>query len=557
VSLTEHAPLNVTAGWESILAGRGRLRLETVELPEYLPKQRWFAGKSRGIKSIRVADWISLNVPLNTPSDASQSALALVEVEFGTGPPDLYFLPMAMSFGGAEKELQRMAPNAIIAPVLSQRRAGWLYDGAFDDQTCALLFSLIENASRINARHGYLRGIRGKAFLDLMAPAEATLQVRRSSAEQSNTSILFGDRFILKLFRRLEAGLNPDAEIGQYLTEKTNFDRIPPFAGSIEVDRLAAIDGKLASLAMLQGLVANEGDGWKWTLNELDRYYESCAPLPFPENFGAELLQSPLELSDNPPTQVARDHLGVYLEAGATLGRRTAELHLALAAPTDDPAFAPEALTDADLQAQLAGIRQHASSVLDALKERLSHLQDEVVEVAAAVLTRRRQILDHFGSQNGDFQRTQRIRIHGDYHLGQVLRVKTDFVILDFEGEPARPLAVRRSKQCPLKDVAGMLRSFGYAAYAGLMNYTARHPEDATRLEPWAQLWERSAAAEFLRAYREAAQGADFLPPRDVDFRKLLNVFLLDKALYEVLYELNSRPAWVRIPLMGIMSLVP
>jgi maltose alpha-D-glucosyltransferase/alpha-amylase len=556
VDLKGQSPLNVTAGWQSVLEGPGGLRLETVELPEYLPKQRWFAGKSRGIKSTRIADWIPLNALLNAPSDASQSALALIEIEFDTGPPDLYFLPLAMSFGDAENELQRTAPNAIIALVLSQRGAGLLCDGAFDDQTCALLFSLIENASRINARQGSLRGIRGKAFLDLMVPAEATLRVRRSSAEQSNTSILFGDRFILKLFRRQEPGLNPDAEIGQYLTEKTNFDRIPPFAGSIEVDGLAGIDGKLASLAMLQGLVANEGDGWKWTLEDLDRYYETCAPLPFPENLSGE-LRGPLELSDKPPTQVARDHLGLYLEAAATLGRRTAELHLALGAPTDDPAFAPEVLTDMELQAQLAGIRQHASSVLDMLKERLSHLPDEVVKVAASVLSRRRQILDHFMSLKGDFRQTQRIRIHGDYHLGQVLRVKADFVILDFEGEPARPLAVRRSKQCPLKDVAGMLRSFGYAAYAGLMNYTARHPECVSRLEPWAQLWEQSAAAEFLRAYREAAQGADFLPPRHVDFRELLNVFLLDKAIYEIRYELNSRPAWVRIPLMGITSLVP
>jgi maltose alpha-D-glucosyltransferase/alpha-amylase len=183
-------------------------------------------------------------------------------------------------------------------------------------------------------------------------------------------------------------------------------------------------------------------------------------------------------------------------------------------------------------------------------------LPDEVVEVAASVLSHRRQILDHFAAISGEFPQMQRIRIHGDYHLGQVLRVKTDFVILDFEGEPARPLAVRRSKQSPLRDVAGMLRSFGYAAYASLLNYSARHPEGVTRLEPWAQLWERSAAAEFLRAYRETAQGADFLPPRNTDFHKLLNIFLLDKALYEVRYELNSRPLWIRIPLMGIMSLV-
>ncbi len=556
VDMTEHAPLNVTAGWESVLEATGRLRLETVELPEYLPKQRWFAGKSREIKSVRIADWIPLRAPLNVSLDASQSALVLVQVEFDTGSPDLYFLPLAMSFGDTKNELQRTAPNAIIAPVLSQAGAGLLYDGAFDDQTCMLLFSLIENASRVNAGHGGVRGIRGKAFLDLVALAGKGLQVRRGSAEQSNTSILFGDRFILKLFRRQEPGLNPDAEIGQYLTEKTNFNQIPPFAGSIEVDGLAATDGKLANLALLQGLVANEGDGWRWTLEELDRYYEASAPLPFPEKLSGE-LQGPLELSENPPTRVALDHLGLYLEAVAILGRRTAQLHLALATPTDDAAFAPEALTDVDLNAQFARIRQHASRVLDMLKERLAYLPDEVVEVAASVLSRRRQILDRFGPLNGDFPPIQRIRIHGDYHLGQVLRVKTDFVILDFEGEPARPLSIRRSKECPLKDVAGMLRSFSYAAYAGLMNYTARHLEDLTRLEPWAQLWERSAAAEFLRAYHEAAQGADFLPHGNADFRKLLNVFLLDKALYEVLYELNSRPAWVRIPLIGIMLLVP
>ncbi|MGA8439357.1 MAG: putative maltokinase [Candidatus Sulfotelmatobacter sp.] len=554
--MTEHAPLNVTAGWESVLEAAGRLRLETVELPEYLPKQRWFAGKSRQIKSVRIADWIPLSIPSNVSSDPSLSALVLVHVEFDAGPPDLYFLPLAMSFGDVKNELQRTVPNSIIAPVLSHRGAGLLHDGAFDDQTCMWFFSLIENASIVNTGHGGVRGIRGKAFLDLVASAEKGLQVRRSSAEQSNTSILFGDRFILKLFRRQEPGLNPDAEIGQYLTEKTDFNQIPPFAGSIEVDGLAATDGKLANLALLQGLVANEGDGWRWTLEELDRYYQACAPLPFPEKLRGE-FEGPLELSESPPTQVALDHLGLYLEAGAILGRRTAQLHLALATPTDDPAFAPEAFSDVDLSAHFAGIRRHASSVLDLLKERLAYLPDEVVEVAASVLRRRRQILDRFGPLNGDFPPIQRIRIHGDYHLGQVLRVKTDFVILDFEGEPARPLPVRRSKQCPLKDVAGMLRSFSYAAYAGLMNYIARHPEDLTRLEPWAQLWERSAAAEFLRAYHEAAQDSDFLPPGRADFRKLLNVFLLDKALYEVRYELNSRPAWVRIPLIGIMLLVP
>jgi maltose alpha-D-glucosyltransferase/alpha-amylase len=301
-------------------------------------------------------------------------------------------------------------------------------------------------------------------------------------------------------------------------------------------------------------LVANEGDGWKWTIEELDRYYETSAPLPFPANASAE-PGDPLELSEHPDSRAAREHLGIYLDAAATLGRRTAELHLALAAPSDDPAFAPEALTSQNFQTLLFDFHQHASRVLDVLRERMPFLPDEVIETAATVLSRRRRILDYFGTLKSASFRSQRIRIHGDYHLGQVLRVKTDFVILDFEGEPARLLEYRRSKQCPLKDVAGMLRSFSYAAYASLINYSTRHSQDLTRLEPWAQLWERSAAAAFLRAYRETAQGAEFLPADTSDFHKLLDLFLLDKALYEVRYELNARPAWVRIPLMGIMSL--
>jgi maltose alpha-D-glucosyltransferase/alpha-amylase len=305
---------------------------------------------------------------------------------------------------------------------------------------------------------------------------------------------------------------------------------------------------------MLQGLVANEGDGWKWTVEELYRYFEACGATPFPENATNDLAD-PLDLSENPPSQLVRDHIGLYLEAAATLGRRTAELHLALASPTDDPAFVAELMTPHDVESLLQDAKQHAATVFDVLRDNVPHLPDDIIETAAAVLSRRRHILEQFAAQAFDGPSGKRIRIHGDYHLGQVLRTKTDFVILDFEGEPARSLAYRRSKQSPLKDVAGMLRSFSYAAYGTLINYATRHPEDQDRLEPWARFWERSAAAAFLRAYRETTQGTDLLPADKEHFRKLLDVFLLDKALYEVLYELNNRPTWLRIPLLGIMSL--
>ena len=541
--VAEHVPFDVTTGWETLLEGASRERLETWELPEYLPKQRWFAGKSRTIKAAKIVDWAEL--------EASRSALALVKVQFEDGMSDTYQLPLSMTFGDVGEELQRAVPNAGVAAIVLKSVGGLLHDGALDDKTCAVLLSLIENARTLEAHTGRIQGTRGKGFQDILGSGETSLQVRRGSAEQSNTSILFGDRFILKVFRRLQAGPNPDCEIGQYLNEKTSFNRIPPFAGMIEY--LPASAAEPTVLAMLQGLVANDGDGWKWTVEELERYYETSAAVTFPENASDE-LGDPLELSARPTSQVARDHVGIYLDAAAMLGRRTAELHLALASPTDDPAFAPEPLTADDLQALLADVRAQAVQVFDVLKERVSHLPDETIEIAASVLSRRRRILDHLGALKFEGLRTQKFRIHGDYHLGQVLRVKTDFVILDFEGEPARSLASRRSKQSPLKDVAGMLRSFSYAAHGTLINYTARHPEDLARLEPWADLWERFASAEFLRAYRDTALGADFLPASDAGFQKLLDLFLLDKALYEILYEMNSRPAWVRIPMLGMMS---
>jgi maltose alpha-D-glucosyltransferase/alpha-amylase len=351
------------------------------------------------------------------------------------------------------------------------------------------------------------------------------------------------------LFRRFQAGPNPDSEMERFLTEKARFDRVPPFAG--EIDYEPGAPGP-ATLGLLEGLVENEGDAWKWTIEELERYYEACAPTAFPEE--ATVSEDLVTLSETPLSQLARDHVGLYLESAATLGRRTGQLHRALATPTDDPAFQSEPLTEQNLQQLLDSWREQAVDVFNVLKENVSRLPDDAVEQAALVLGRRREFLSRLRLPAAEAGQGMRIRIHGDYHLGQILRVKTDFMILDFEGEPSRPLAERRAKQSPLKDVAGMLRSFSYAAYATLMNWSARRGEDAARLEPWARLWERSAAAEFLRGYREATAGADFLPADPVVFRRMLGGFRLSKALYEVLYELNNRPAWVRVPLMGILS---
>ncbi|MDR3703881.1 MAG: maltose alpha-D-glucosyltransferase [Candidatus Sulfopaludibacter sp.] len=533
----------VAESWESLLEGAGRYRLESTLLPEYLPKQRWFGGKARRIGAVRIADWAAL-------AD-SNAVLILVEVQYEKGAPDTYFVPLGLAFGKDADQVRETAPTAILSSAISPDGPGVLYDAVYDDRTAGAFLSFIAHAGQAKSRNGLIRGAPGVQFAALRGPAETPLAARRASAEQSNTSLFYGDRLILKLFRRQQPGPNPDCEIGQYLTEKAHFDGVPQFAGAIEY---VPADGVPATLAMLQGLVSNQGDGWTLTLEELARYYENCATVTFPEG-GTAADGDLLELAEQEPTQLARDHVGIALDSAAKLGQRTAELHLALAHADDDPAFTPEALDAGEAQSLLTNLREDATRVLDLLKDSFATLPDEIVDLAGLVLGRRRQILDSFRLEPKDGAPGQRIRIHGDYHLGQVLQVKTGYVILDFEGEPARPVAERRAKGSPLKDVAGMLRSLGYAAYSGLLAYTARRPEDWEKLELWARLWERSMGAAFLRAYRNTAQSGRFLPSRKDAFRKVLAIYLLDKALYELSYELNNRPTWVRIPLMGILSL--
>jgi len=252
---------------------------------------------------------------------------------------------------------------------------------------------------------------------------------------------------------------------------------------------------------------------------------------------------------------LALEHVGISLDAAARLGKRTAELHLALATATTDPAFAPEPLSAGDVQALRASLRQRATGAFDALRDSVARLPDEIVDLAGMVLGRRKQIIDTIRLPLVNGMRAQRIRTHGDYHLGNVLRVRTNYVILNFAGETGRPLEERRAKKSPLQDVAGMLRSLSYAAYASLINYSSRRPEDFEKLEPWARLWERSVTAEFLHAYRETASGAGFLPAEEAGFRELLTAYWLDRVLYELTSELNNRPAWARIPLAGLLSL--
>jgi maltose alpha-D-glucosyltransferase / alpha-amylase len=534
--------------WASFLEGPARKTLENEILPEFLPKQRWFGGKTREIETAALLDWGEIE-------DAGAStALALLEVRYKAGEPDTYFLPLRASFGQDAARLREAAPGAVLSAIRSENGPGILYDAVFDESSSAALLACIAEARQIRTRSGVVSGMPGSTFPSARGSATDPIPPRPASAEQSNSSIFYGDRLILKLFRRPERGPNPDCELGRYLTEQAHFTGIPPFAGAIEYRR----DGdELRTLAMLQGFVENQGDGWTWTRDELDRYYETCAPADFPSEYRVADDEGVIDRLDETMPEIGRQYAGIMMDEAAVLGRRTAEMHLALARETDNREIAPEPMTAEDFRKASLELSDHAARVFTTLKDALPRLPDEIVERAGLVLSRRRHFVDRFRKlQNYDVT-VLRTRIHGDYHLGQVLRVKSDYVILDFEGEPARPLTERRAKHSPLKDVAGMMRSFSYAAWTALLNYTSRRSDDFARLEPWARLWEREVSAEFLRAYRSTAGDAAFLPPDEDAFRTLLNAYVTDKVLYELNYELNNRPTWVRIPLLGILFCGP
>ncbi len=549
---------------EGILTGSGVELLERL-LPAYLARQRWFGAKARTIKAVHIldsADLPTINAALVflklTYEDAAAAAVADADSNAPETAEDIYQLPLTISVGEEADLIRANASASIIATLTTPAGPAILHDAVAREDLRQSLLSLIESNDELPTRNGTLRAEKSSAF----APVRGTgpLPAHTGSAEQSNTSILFDARLIMKLFRRLQTGENPDTEIGRFLTETAHFPRIAPFLGDIRLTRDGA---EPTTIAMLQGLVENEGDGWQWTLDELARFYESCTSCttcPTPQDTGAP----PPFLPDTQVPTLApaldQTHAGLYLQAAALLGRRTAEMHLALATPTDNPAFAAEPFSPANLADDAARIASQIIRTLEVLKHSMGRLADDAtVDIAARILSHRLDLLARAAALKTDALTAnpsgQRLRIHGDYHLGQVLRSHSDYVILDFEGEPASSLTERRAKQSPLKDVASMLRSFSYAAYAGLNAYTSRHDGDIRTLEAWTHLWQNAVSSEFLRAYRISIAANPHLIPQPPQAQLLLNAYLLEKALYELLYELNNRPAWVRIPLAGILAL--
>ncbi len=537
----------VAAGWEKVLQGKGKSALERV-LPAYLRGRRWFAGKARRILSTEVI----ATVPIRP--NASGPFLTLVEVAYSEGDPEVYQLPLGFASGEEGEEIREYYPNAAVARLAvtdDGEVEGVLYDASIEPDFLADLLDIVTRRRTRSSPGGSIRPVRTRKFRALRGDEAVQLAPALLGADQSNTSAVYGDRLILKLIRRLDVGVNPDMEIGRFLTERTHFHHAPPLAGAIEYN---GTGGERRTLAVLQAFIPNEGDAWGYTLDTLDGYFERVLARP---SVG-QPIESPsgslLANVDSEVPEAARDLIGAYVEFARLLGQRTAELHVALASRPEDRDFAAEPINAMYRRSIYEASRSRADQVLELLRKRVSHLPAELRPEARSVLNlserldqRLRQVVDRKVAG-------MRIRCHGDYHLGQVLYTGRDFLIMDFEGEPARPITERRLKRTPLRDVGGMLRSFHYASVAALIQGGARLA-DRPQLEVWANFWYYWVAVDFLRAYLDEVADAGFLPENRDQLAALLDLCVIDKALYELAYELNNRPTWVHIPLRGIASL--
>ncbi|MEO5896624.1 MAG: maltose alpha-D-glucosyltransferase [Vicinamibacterales bacterium] len=518
--------------WDTLLDGNVRTLIERDLLVPFLMRQRWFGGKSRGINAARFADWGLLR---RAPQPLF---LTIVEIDYTDGARDRYFLPLTICQQAEAAALHERHGHAILASITGARK-GVLFDGWLDDHFARTLLDAIGLEEQVKTKRGLVQTAQTEAFDALRG--EGDLTPRRLAADQSNTSIVFGYRLILKMFRRLEPGVNPDLEIGRYLTERAHFARVPAIAGALQLETLGETS---TTIATLHQFVPSQADGWTHALDEVGRFYDEVAQREPPAHAAPETYSALIAAA---PPQVALDTIGGYLGTAETLGRRTAEMHLALASDAANRAFVPEPFTSDDMH----------SLISDAVAQALPALKSlEDAGAAEPLLARRGALLEQLRNAPALQLTTAKIRIHGDYHLGQVLWSEGDFYIIDFEGEPARPLTQRREKQSPLKDVAGMMRSFSYAARAGLFAHAASRPGDPEALARWADLWETWTTAALLRGYFSKAGNAVFIPQEATQRDELLRLFVLDKALYELNYELNNRPDWLRIPLAGILRLV-
>lgn len=537
--------LTLSGGWQEVFKGAGKTALEQI-LPDYIAPRRWFGSKTRTIQATEVIEAIPI---------AAVAYMTLLRITYREGEPEFYQLPLTFTAGEQADSLRREQPQAVVTNLETEDGAGVLYDAVWSDRFCTTLFELMAGQQNVSGLTGELLPSITHVFAALRGAVGVDLSPALLGAEQSNTSIRYGEQLILKLFRRLERGVNPDLEIGHFLTEKAAFAHIPGVAGALEYRQKERAEP--ITLAILQGFVPNQGDAWRYTLESLRSYFEPETDQTETKLEAMSLPQKPLvDLAEGDIPALASEMIGSYLESARLLGQRTAELHLALASDPYDPDFAPQPFTEPYQRLLHQRMCQLTEWIFQLLPPQLGTLPEPVRIEAQQVIKAKAEVIDSFQPFIDQKITALRTRIHGDYHLGQVLYTGQDFMIIDFEGEPARTLEERRLKRSPLQDVAGMLRSFHYAAYAAFFEQikSGIRSDEKETLEARTRFWHLWVSVAFLKTYLTVTKGAIFRPESLVELKVLLDAYLLEKAIYELGYELNNRPDWINIPIQGILQ---
>jgi len=513
--------------WRAGAATKLRTEAEQRVLPKYVAEQRWFAAKGVSISRVAFEDgsewtsahgnWLFAIFDVETTSDQEAPAAH-----------HRYFMPLSIVYEDADESRMLKLQPGVIARVRRQAAVGVVADAGFDENFAKALVEAIDAGSELKTERGVITFSHTQAWKEHRDESIADLSMSPQRAQGTNTTVRIGEKLFLKLYRRLQDGISPELEVGRFLTDVAHYQNIVPVLGSVEY---RTTEGNLCTLALLQSFVTNQGDGWDYTLNYLVRFLED-------------------RRANGEPGE---DVHGAYLALVRMLAQRTAELHVALATDTEDPAFKPEPITPEDLRRWVENIQREAQESL-ALIERPEELPEIAQADAIDLLERRSGLEKRIAREAANLVAGGlKIRHHGDYHLGQVLLKRNDFVIVDFEGEPARPLEERRAKHSPLRDVSGMFRSFTYARHASLRQCSLTSSEDCAKWDPHLEQWENETREMFLRVYDGIARSAGLYTSLE-HLQPLLALFEIEKALYELRYELRNRPDWASIPLRSLIA---
>lgn len=514
--------------WQSLASSPATQKIFEKIMMKILPNKRWYSSKNYEITKIDLVNQVIVK-------ETGEQLFAILKVHLNNGEVHDYFLPLSIDWGSETDEQFKGNINSIFSRTRCRGEVGTLYDAIYSEKFATKIVEQMGKDFVVDCgKNGKIAFSSNKLGKDLIKklnnPIEKTI-----STEQSNSSVIIGDDLILKIYRKVAEGKHPEVDVCRYLTEVAGFKNTPPYLGVAESYNSK---GKPTALAILQGFIRNQGDGWSNTLAYLERFFEDIGNINY----------------DSKKSGSSGRH-SLFLGTMETLGKRTAEMHKAFAKGGVE-GFEPEAVTKQDIKTLISSVKEQSVVAKKAIEERLHKLPLNVKENASKLLDSWHLLDKRINELTINEDGLVKTRYHGDYHLGQLVVAQGDFYILDFEGEPLRPLNERNVKQIQLKDVAGMIRSFNYATFGILFNDKLNKKYSIEKMKPWVKDWEKNVVNSFLKGYTDEIKGCKAYPANDKDAKKILDLFIMEKALYEVIYEVANRPDWLPVPIMGLYRLI-